>query len=99
MWIMSGGHFEYRQYRLEDFAGEIDQLIARNSDETMNEWGEKRGMGFTDATIIRFKEAAHTLRRAQDMMQRVDWLMSEDDGEETFHERWDSDEVRGEFAT
>lgn len=33
---MSGGHFDYQQYRIEDMATEIHEIIARNNDDTPN---------------------------------------------------------------
>ena len=95
---MSGGHFDYQQYRLEDIATTIDELIGTNDDHRLDEYGNTKGHGYTPKTIARFREAAHTLRRARDMAQRVDWLVSGDDGEDSFHERW-SKEVRGPFES
>ena len=83
---VSGGHFNYQQYRLEDIATTIDELIGTNDDARL-EHGYPKGAGYSAKTIARFKEAAHTLRRARDMAQRVDWLVSGDDGEESFHDR------------
>jgi len=90
---MSGGHFEYSQYRVREIAEDIDRLIATNDDTTTNEWGYRNGYGYPPEIIDRFKEAAHTLERAADMAQRVDWLVSGDDGPECFMSRWDK-EVR-----
>ena len=91
---MSGGHFNYAQYRINDIAVEIDEVIESNNDQTPNEWGGKKGNEYPPAIIEKFKEAAHTLRQAQEMAQRVDWLLSGDDGEDSFLRRWD-EEVRG----
>lgn len=91
---MSGGHFGYMQYRMEDIAVEIDSLISYNERDPDYRYPPK--------IIERFKEAAHTIRQAQEMTQRVDWLVSGDDGddgddgEETFLNRWNS-EVRQYF--
>lgn len=84
---MSGGHFNYDQYRINDIAEQIDELIKNNDDETLNEWGDHRGRGYSDETIERFREAVAALRVAAVYAQRVDWLVSGDDGEESFHER------------
>lgn len=94
---MSGGHFEYNQYRVREIAEGIERLIATNDDETNNEWGERKGYGFPPGVIERFKEAAHTLNQAADMAQRVDWLVSGDDSEDSFLSRWDK-EVRPYWA-
>jgi hypothetical protein len=90
---MSGGHFNYQQYRIEDIAVEIDELIAANDDETLDQYNTRRGNGFPSDIIEKFKEASHTLRQAAEMAQRVDWLVSGDDGLHCFMRRWD-EEVR-----
>ena len=81
---MSGGHFDYQQYRLYDIAHMIDELIAGNN--IPNTFGHARN--YSAETIAKFKLAAETLRRASAMAGRVDWLVSGDDSEETFHARW-----------
>ena len=94
---MSGGHFEYQQYRIDDIAVEIKELIESNNDETKNEWGDARGRNYPPEIIEKFKEAQHTLRQAAEMAQRVDWLVSSDDSEESFLRRWEK-EVRPYYS-
>lgn len=95
---MSGGRFEYQQYRIENIAVEIDEIIARNDDMIEDDCGELlHGGGYSLEIIEKFREAAHTLRQAAEMAQRVDWLVSGDDGEESFLERW-VEEVRPYWA-
>lgn len=93
---MSGGHFDYQQYRLLDIAEQIDELIASNEDEGKNSWGDPIGRFYTKETVERFREAAHTLRLAEKMAQRVDWLVSGDDGENSFHTRWNEEVETGQ---
>jgi hypothetical protein len=88
---MSGGHFEYQQYRLHDIASQIKELIASNDDESLNEWGDRRGRGYSVETIEKFKITIDTLEKAAIMAQRVDWLVSNDDGEDSFHRRWNEE--------
>jgi hypothetical protein len=90
---MSGGHFDYQQYRIEDIAVEIDEVIKSNDDESLDKWGQRRGNNYPPEIIEKFREAAHTLRQAAEMTQRMDWLLSGDDGEDCFLRRWDK-EVR-----
>lgn len=90
---MSGGHFDHPQWHIHEAAEDIERLIATNDDKTPNEWGDPKGRGYPPAIIAKFREAAHTLHQAAEMLQRVDWLVSDDDGPETFMERWES-EVR-----
>lgn len=85
---MSGGHFDYIQSRIEEAANEIEEIIKNNNNKELDEFGYAIGYNFSDATIEKFKEAEKTVRKAAKMIQRIDWLISDDDGEETFHERW-----------
>lgn len=88
---MSGGHFNYEQYKITDIADEVEHLIETNNLEEKDEYGDCIGRHFEPETIAKFKEALITLRRAQVMAQRIDWLVSCDDGEESFHKRWGED--------
>lgn len=90
---MSGGHFEYKQWQIHQAAEDIEREIARNDSEERDEWGGIQGYHYPPEIIERFKEAAHTLHQAAEMMQRVDWLLSGDDGQESFLKRW-NEEVR-----
>lgn len=84
---MSGGHFNYAQYHITQMAEDIDTLIRNNKQP--DEYGYVRD--YTPETLKRFQEAVDTLKAAHAMVQRVDWLVSGDDGEESFHERWDKE--------
>ena len=88
---MSGGHFNYKQYELGHMADEIEQLILDNDSEEMNAWGDKKGYGYSPETIAKFKIARMSLLLAQIYVQRIDWLVSGDDGEDSFHSRLDAD--------
>lgn len=75
---MSGGYFDYTQYRINDAADSIRRVISAGD--------------IDDPEILkRFKLAAETCDRAAKMMQRVDWLLSCDDGPESFLRRWAED--------
>ena len=104
---MSGGHWNYLQYRLTDVAEDIDELIEKNgkpkSEEQLkeeswydedwyNKYPEDRYYYEYDEDVIeQFKKAAHAIRIAQIYMQRMDWLLSGDDGDESFLRRIDED--------
>lgn len=80
---MSGGHFEYNQYRLNDLASEIQRIVETHQNR---DW-----WNFTPETIQKFQEAIVTLRKAEAMVQHIDWLVSGDNGEDTFHKKWAED--------
>ena len=88
---MSGGHFGYSQYRLHDIVEEIDRLVRTNDDKTPDGYGGTRGYGYPPDIIEKFKETAYNLIRTAEMVQRVDWLVSGDDGVESFRERWEKE--------
>lgn len=84
---MSGGHFDYKQYEIANIADQIEHEIETNN--IPDEWGYCSN--FSEETLAKFKEAIDTLRKAHVMIHRIDWLLSGDDGEETFHSRWEKD--------
>lgn len=88
---MSGGHFQYEQYKLLMIADEIEQLMLDNNSEEKNEWGELVGHHFSEETMAEFKKAWVMLKLAHVYAQRIDWLVSGDDGEDSFHRRLKKD--------
>lgn len=73
---MSGGFFDYKQHHIEDIADGIGDVIRKRE-----EWD------FSDATVDEFRRGVAILRRAAIYAQRIDWLLSGDDSEESFHRR------------
>lgn len=88
---MSGGHFDYAQYKIGYIVDEIEQLIYNNDSIEKDEYGYEKGKHYSTEIIELFKEAVITLKKAQIMAHRIDWLISGDDGEESFIERWKED--------
>ena len=104
---MSGGAFEYSQYKIGYIADEVEQLIKKNGKEKTKEemkdegwrdpdWYEKYPEDkfhykYPDEVIEKFKEGLEILRKAEIYAQRIDWLISGDDGEESFLERLNED--------
>ncbi len=88
---MSGGHFDYKQYSIGHIAEEIDTLIEHNDSTETNEYGDLRGRHYEANTIEEMRRATTFLRIAEIFAQRVDWLVSGDDGEDSFHRRLHKD--------
>ena len=84
---MSGGHFDYQQHRIQDIIDSIEHVIRNNENSDTNEYGETIGEFFSEKTINEFKTALTHLKKAYTYSHRIDWLLSGDDSEETFHER------------
>jgi len=85
---MSGGHFNYDQNRIEYVASGIDELIATNDSDEVNEYGDVIGYHFPPDILAKFDETRKVLRLAEAMAQRVDLLVSGDSGEDSFMEGW-----------
>lgn len=119
---MSGGHFEYSQYRINDIADELEEIIEKNGkpipwedldyyDRQQFDNNEKTyekaeavekfyNTYYPPEIIERFKEGLKVLRRAYIYAQRIDWLLSGDDGEDSFMRRLDKElvELNGKEA-
>jgi hypothetical protein len=94
---MSGGYFNYDQYRIQYIADMIEQFILNNDSEELDPYKYPIGRHYSKETITEFEVGLKHLRKAIIYAQRIDWLVSGDDGEETFHERLKNDlgELRG----
>ena len=99
---MSGGAFDYNQYKIGYIADQIDEVIVKNGlektpEELKNNWIDPEWYKkypedlfhykYPDEVIDKMKEAVKALHIAQEYAQRVDWLLSGDDGEESFLSR------------
>ena len=96
---MSGGHFNYDQYKIGYIADEIEQLIRDNGSEEKDQYGYNKHSNFSDEVIEKFHEALVCLKVAQIYAHRIDWLVSGDDGEDSFLSRLKQDKknLRDEF--
>jgi hypothetical protein len=97
---MSGGHFNYAQDRIEDIIDSIQYEINKSgkplTDEEIKDrtyWGseETHHHEYPQDIIDEFRKGIFLLCVAKIYAQRIDWLISGDDGEETFRERLKED--------
>ena len=100
---MSGGHFDYNQYRINDIADRIERILNRQGKEKPKDelYGDKEYYEkypdeiyhYTYPKIVqeKLREAVKQLKIAAVYAQRVDWFLSGDDGEESFIERLEED--------
>ena len=105
---MSGGYFDYYQFRIKSIINSIEELIERNGrakthEELTNGYSfvgdtnykeyyekypeEKFWHKYSDEVIEEFKIAVEFLRTAYVYAQRIDWLVSNDDDEDSFLKR------------
>ena len=72
---MSGGSLDYFYCRFEETLERISTEIK---------WGKNK---WSNKTLKEFQKAIGYLKQAQLYSQRIEWLLSGDDGEESFHKR------------
>lgn len=97
---MSGGSLcDYAQYRLADIAESIQKLIDQNGKAKVDEdlYGfetdplDKVHYKYPDNILEQFQVGILYLKLAQIYTQRIDWLVSGDDSEESFITRLNED--------
>jgi len=103
---MSGGRFEYNQYKIRMIAEDIEQEIINSgrkktpeeikNDYRDKDWFEKypedlNHYEYPPEIIEEFRNAVSALKIAEIYAQRVDWLLSGDDSDESFLKRLKDD--------
>lgn len=109
---MSGGRFDYAQYRITDIYTSIENYMGGHEldEDEVREYINDRWVedeekdyirkhhhtipnpyGYTKETLAEFRKAVEILKQAEVYAQRIDWLLSGDDGEESFHKRLKED--------
>ncbi len=73
---MSGGYFDYKQFHIKQIIEKLERVLS----------SENVGR-FRYDTIHEFETALYSLKTAAKYVERIDYLLSDDDSEETFHER------------
>jgi len=104
---MSGGSLcNYKQYELEYIADAIETIIAKSGKpkmpEDMYSWEEEGSLypTYSPKEIQKFQEAVVAIRIARVYAHRVDYLVSGDDGEESFFTRLEEDlkEIKAKYT-
>jgi len=80
---MSGGTFDHQDWVINDIADQIEEMIESN--DRTDGCGYCRG--YKPETLAEFAIAVNLLRKAYVYVNRIDWLVAADDGEDTFHNR------------
>ena len=92
---MSGGKFDYNDWHIHAIAESIDNELSKMGKEIPeDEWGyyfDSKYPDYSEEVKAQFKKSVRYLRVAYILAHRIDWLLSGDDGEDTFLERLDND--------
>lgn len=94
---MSGGFFDYKQNHIEYLVEDLERFLSRQK-EFRNDKSLKENLSrydeydfdfqFKVKTLEKIQKTIDTLKLSARMAKRVDWLLSSDDSEESFLERW-----------
>lgn len=96
---MSGGHFDYKQWHIEQIADSIQSELDRQGKEKdeselymdkeyyIDHPEERFNYTYPEEVQEEFKKGISLLRKAAVYARRIDWLLSGDDGEDTFIKR------------
>ena len=94
---MSGGAFEYNQYKIRQIWEEIQQELDKQGQEKETPFYEKEYYEkYPEAKFEEvyredvqqiFKDGIEALKKAEVYAQRIDWFLSGDDGEDSLVSR------------
>jgi len=87
---MSGGYFEHKDCVLQEIGDKLSEIIRDNNKKLKEQSIPKRHL-YRERTMEEFKKATFYLEMAKIYVHRIDWFLSGDDGESTFHERIEED--------
>ena len=102
---MSGGAYDYIQCRLDEVVGRMVKEISLfgktltqqdydrldESDKWWHEVGEPLGKITSEEALKRFRECAEIVAKARIAIERADYLVSGDDGDDSFVKRYDEE--------
>ena len=89
---MSGGeYFDYDQYRIGYIIERIEDLIRNNKSKEKNQYGEYIYKHYPLDVIKKFKTGLKHIKLAQVYIDRIDYLLADDDGIDSFKERLEKD--------
>ena len=99
--IMSGGKFDYDQYKIRMIWEEIqNELDKQGQEKQVAHWEKEYYEKYPEARFEEvyredvqqiFKDGIEALKKAEVYAQRIDWFLSGDDGEDSLVSRLKSD--------
>jgi len=81
---MSGGHFDYIQYQIDETARLIQRFLDKQTD---SDWDKEFIDSLRPETVAVIQDAVYQIEKAAILAHRIDYLLSGDDGEDSFHRR------------
>lgn len=97
---MSGGYFDYKQYQIDEIADNVHRIVnavvkkelpSKDDYSDDSSWAKNLVAESSPETLEEFQKALLIFKQAAIYAQRIDWFLSGDDGEESFHKRLKED--------
>ena len=82
---MSGGSFDYNCFLISDFATKLRRKIKNNNKP--NEYGDSYGMSSNTLSLL--TKSQRIIKTAALLAYQIEWLYSDDIGEEEFAEMFE----------
>lgn len=84
---MSGGYFDYENYRLNDIADRLESLVALHDEKRLPEYYAN----FSEKTYEIFRQTVIECRKLERTLHHIDYLLEGDHVEDTFLKRMNHD--------
>lgn len=81
---MSGGYFDYNYSHIQEVIEQLEYLLTSDEAQPIRE-------DLANVTLNKMEEGLEILQKAKIYAQRIEWLISGDDSEESFHRRLEED--------
>ncbi len=91
---MSGGYFDYKEWHIDQIADDVESYISKCDRKEEKDWGYEDENGKyipyvyeeSEEVLNEFRKGLKILRQAFVYAKRIDYLLSGDDGDESFLE-------------
>ena len=92
---MSGGAFDYLQFKFEDIADSIQDILDKQGQPREDSFSSWEAIDvyetFSPEVQTKFKEAIKIIKKAFIYAHRIDWFLSGDDSEKNFLKQLEED--------
>lgn len=90
---MSGGTYNYDQYRIRNICEVIESYIERQGKSLEDNFGNQEEFyeTYEPEVLKRLSDAVECLKKAYVYAHRVDWFLAGDDGNDSFVKRLDEE--------
>lgn len=86
---MSGGTFNHQEAIISVISSDLEYVIENNDDSSKDEYGFRRGKGYSKETLERLDKLAKMCDICFSLVKSADYLLADDTTEEGFQKSFD----------